>query len=416
MAFRRVQSFLSIAALTFVGSAFTSVCAGAQVFVVGEKTATADITTDFHPTRVELSSKPMNELGRRELLRDLEAEQGFAHRPLPLGQTLTLMANGNMNPTGEAYKELIYKKGQSAAPGDRVVISSVSFAKDRIILDVNGGPYLKHRFLRHIELNDNPVVANNGEQVTGFRIALTFEGGVPEVTAPEVKALLNPIIDFGVKNSREAYAQTLPTFLKEAIDHHDVLVGMNRRMVIASAGAPESKVRELVPGSDSEHYEEWIYGKVPQTVRFVRIENDRVTQVRIAALGQPIAVKTENELEGYLDPVDTHEIAMGDSPIAAEDDSKPAGPPPTLRQPGDPLPANSEQRVQYPVPHKEQPLPAAPGSPADTTASGTTASGPGALETQLPPSVRGPGGLNPGIPPDAGTPAQGTGNAGKRVN
>ncbi len=136
-----------------------------------------------------------------------------------------------------------------------------------------------------------PVVPDNGEQVTGFRIALVFEGGVPEVSAPEVKALLDPIIDFGVKNSREAYAQTLPPFLKDAIDHHDVLVGMNRRMVIASAGAPESKVRELVPGSETDHYEEWIYGRVPQTVRFVRIENDRVTQVRIAALGQPIAVE-----------------------------------------------------------------------------------------------------------------------------
>ena len=368
MAFRRVFPFLHFgAAFVVAGLVFCCFQGAAQVFVVGEKTATDDITTDFHPTRVELPSQPMDEMGRRELIRDLEAEQGFAHRSLPLGQTLTLMANGNMTPAGEAYRELIYKKGQSAAPGDRVMISSVSFSRDRILLDVNGGPYLKHRFLRHIQLNDAPVAADNGEQVSGFRIALVFEGGVPEVSAPEVKALLDPVIDFGVKNSNEAYANTLPPFLKEAIDHHDVLVGMNRRMVIASAGAPQSKVRELVPGSDSVHYEEWIYGAVPQTVRFVRIQNDRVTQVRIAALGQPIAVKTENEMEGYLDPLDTHEIAMGDQASGADEDSRPAGAPPTLREPGDPLPANSAQKVQYPVPHKEQPLPAAPGSPADTS-------------------------------------------------
>jgi hypothetical protein len=409
MAFRPAPSSLAAAALVFAGFAYP-LCVRAQVFVVGEKTATADITTDFHPTRVELSSKPMNELGRRELLRDLEAEQGFAHRALPLGQTLTLMANGNMSPNGEGYKELIYKKGQSAAPGDRVVISSVSFAKDRIVMDVNGGPYLKHRFLRHLELNDMAVVPDNGEQVTGFRVALVFEGGVPEVSAAEVKALLDPIIDFGVKSSREAYAQTLPPFLKEAIEHHDVLVGMNRRMVMASAGAPESKVRELVPGSDSAHYEEWIYGKVPQTVRFVRIENDRVTQVRIAALGQPIAVKSQNELEGYLDPVDTHEIAMGDHSLGAEDDARPAGPPPTLREPGDPQPTNAAQKVQYPVSHKEHPLPAAPGSPADTTAT-TAPSAP-----QPPSFGRGPGGLDPSITPGAGTPAQGNGLPGKRVD
>ena len=363
MAFRPAPLFLL--AFAAVSCVCTAPTLHAQVFVVGEKTATADVDADFRPTRVELPSKPMDELGRRELLRDLEAEQGFAHRALPLGNTITLMANGRMTPSGEQYKEILYKKGQCAAPGDRVAITAISFAKDRIVLDIDGGPYLKHRFLRHIELNDMPVVANNGAQVTGFRVALVFEGGVPAVSAPEVKALLDPIIDFGVKNSNEAYATTLPPFLKEAISHHDVLVGMNRRMVLASAGAPETKVRELVPGSDSRHYEEWIYGKVPQTVRFVRIENDRVTEVRTAALGQPIAVKTENELEGYLDPLDQHEIAMGDSAAGHDEEARPAGAPPTLRKPGDPLPSGASQKVQYPVAHKEQPLPAAPGSPAD---------------------------------------------------
>lgn len=409
MAFRRVPSSLLMVAAAAAAALAPVCCTQAQVFVVGEKTATADIATDFKPTRVELSSKPLNELGRRELIRDLEAEQGFAHRNLPLGQTLTLMANGNMTPNGEAYKQLIFKKGQSAAAGDRVVISSISFSGDRILLDVNGGPYLKHRFLRHIQLNDTPVVADNGEQVSGFRIALVFEGGIPDVSAPEVKALLDPVIDFGVKNSAEAYAQTLPPFLKEAIDHHDVLVGMNRRMVISSAGAPESKIRELEPGSDSVHYEEWIYGKVPQTVRFVRIENDRVTQVRIAALGQPIVVKTENELQGYLDPLDTREIAMGDRASGGDDDSRPAGAPPTLRKPGDPAEPNSAQRVQYPVAHKEQPLPAAPGSPADTSSTDQIAKAP-------PIGSHGAPSLDPAIDPGAGTPGKGTGLPPNRVH
>ncbi|MDP9039766.1 MAG: hypothetical protein M3O02_10920 [Acidobacteriota bacterium] len=365
MAFRQAPPIaFAIAAATFC----CAPCFAAQVFVVGEKTATADVDADFHPTRVELPTKPLDEMGRRELIRDLEAEQGFAHRALPLGNVVTLMANGRMTPSGEQYKQILYKKGQCAAPGERVAITSVSFNKDRILLDIDGGPYLKHRFLRHVELNDVPVVANNGEQVTGFRVALVFEGGIPEVSAPEVKALLDPIIDFGVKNSGQAYASTLPPFLKDAIDHHDILVGMNRRMVLASAGPPASKVRELVVGSDTRHYEEWIYGAVPQTVRFIRIENDRVTQVRTAALGQPIAVKTDNELQGYLDPLDEHQIAMGDAPVAHDEDARPAGAPPTLRKPGDPVPAGSSQKVQYPVSQPVQPLPAAPGSPADPAA------------------------------------------------
>ena len=228
-----------------------------------------------------------------------------------------------MIPGGDAYKELLYKKGESAQPGDRVAITTVTVKADRIVFDINGGPYLNHRFLRHIEIDDMPLVPYDGAQVTGFRLTLVFEGGIPDISAPEVKALLDPIIDFGVKSGSEAYADTLPAFLKNAIAQHDVLVGMDRKMVIAAAGAPESKVRELLPGSTDQHYEEWIYGQVPQTVRFVRFVGDRVIQVRIAALGQPIAIHDKNEMQGYLDPEDTHEIAMGDNQPARKGTARP---------------------------------------------------------------------------------------------
>jgi hypothetical protein len=376
MAFRSAKHTYLVSALACATALAAVPCACAQVFVVGEKTAMADVSTEFHATKVELSDKPLNELGRRELIRDLEAEQGFAHRALPLAADVTLMANGNMTPSGEAYKELMYKKGRSAEPGDRVVITSITVKPDRLVLDVNGGPYLKHRFLRHIELNGTPIVPDDGTQVSGFRITLVFEGGMPDISAPEVKALLDPVIDFGVKTSAQAYANALPAFLKQAIDQHDVLVGMNRRMVLAAVGAPESKVRELVDGSTDRHYEEWLYGRVPQTVRFVRIEGDRVTQVRVAALGQPIAIHTENELQGYLDPQDEHEIAMGDVAPSGEDGDRRKGVPPTILKPGEVGAGSASQRVQYPVPTKEQPLPAEPGSSADPNA-GSLESTPG---------------------------------------
>ena len=370
MAFRSSTQSLLASSLVFGIAAALCSSARAQVFVVGEKTAMADVSTEFRPTKVDLPSAPINERGRRTLIRDLEAEQGFAHRALPLGTEISLMANGNLTPSGDAYKELIYKKGESAEPGDRVVITTISFKPDRLVLDINGGPYLKHRFLRHMELNGVPLAADNGERVAGLRIELVFEGGIPDISAPEVKALLDPVIDFGVKSSAQAYADTLPSFIKQAVDQHDVLVGMNRRMVVAAMGAPESKVRELVPGSTDKHYEEWIFGRVPQTVRFVRIEGDRVTQVRIAALGQPIAIHTENELQGFLDPQDTHELAMGDTkPGEPSEEGRTSAP--TLRKPGDPVAPGSSQRVQYPVSTKEQPLPAAPGSPADTSTNST---------------------------------------------
>jgi hypothetical protein len=359
--------FAGSLSVAVIFGATTALCA--QVFVVGEKTAMADVSTEFHPTKIELPSKPIGERGRRELVRDLEAEQGFAHRALPLATELTLIANGNLTPGGDDYKQLLFKKGESAAPGDRVAITTVTVKGDRILFDINGGPYVKHRILRHIELNDVPVVVNDGSQVTGFRVALVFEGGIPDISAPEVKALLDPIIDFGVKSSGHAYADTLPPFLKQAVAQHDVLVGMNRKLVVAAMGAPDSKVRELVPGSDTRHYEEWIYGRVPQTVRFVRFEGDRVTQVKVAALGQPIAVRTENEMQGFLDPEETHELAMGDSkPANRSADGEARAAPPSLRKPGEPLPPGSSQSVLYPVATKAQPLPAAPGSPADPSA------------------------------------------------
>jgi len=36
------------------------------------------------------------------------------------------------------------------------VLTTVTVKDDRIVFDLNGGPYLKHRFLRHIDLNDVP--------------------------------------------------------------------------------------------------------------------------------------------------------------------------------------------------------------------------------------------------------------------
>src|SRR6201996_4989340 len=99
----------------------------AQVFTVGMKTATADVNTEFHPTRVELPKEPLDEKGRQELIRDLEAEQGFAHRELPLGAGMQLIANGTMSPKDEEYKKMLYEKGQSAGAGDRVAVTHLEF-------------------------------------------------------------------------------------------------------------------------------------------------------------------------------------------------------------------------------------------------------------------------------------------------
>ena len=325
-------------ALAVLGTLISGACAvQAQVFVVGMKTATADLTTEFHPTHVSLPEQPLDQRGRLDLIRNLEAEQGFAHRELPLGAGLTLLANGNMTPRDEAFKRMVYEKGQSAAPGDRMEISSLQFKADRIVIDFNGGPYAKHRFLSHISFNDMPL-APQGPAATGCRVTLIFEGGVPEVTAAEVKALLDPVVDFKARNSAEAYADTLPPKVREAIEAHEIIVGMNRKMVLASVGEPKTKHREHVKSGDDDSalYEEWIYGDPPQDIRFVRFQHDRVVRLEIAALGKPVQVFERNEVGGEHAPtLEARTIVNGDT-HRTEDTGAAAGPAPTLRRPGEP--------------------------------------------------------------------------------
>ncbi len=331
---RTLRSLLTVSCALLAVPAMRS-----QVFVVGMKTATSDVVTDFHPTHIEIPDKPLDERGRLELIRNLEAEQGFAHRELPLGAGLTLIANGNMAPSGDAYKKLLYQKGQSAAAGDRVAVTALEFKPDRLVIDLNGGPYAKHRFLSHVQINDIQL-AQQGPTATGCRITLIFEGGLREVTAAEVKALLDPLVDFRAKSSEEAYADTLAPKIKEAIEAHEILVGMDRRMVLASVGAPHDKHREHSSADDSESalYEEWIYGEPPQPTKFVRFQHGRVVRLEVAALGKPIEVFDKNELSNASDPVlQTRNVMNGDAQPGQEIGHGTAAPP-TLRKPGEAAP------------------------------------------------------------------------------
>jgi hypothetical protein len=327
-----------------------STAAPAQVFVVGVKTAEADAITEFHPTRVPLPTQPLDQRGRLDLIRNLEAEQGFAHRELPLGAGLTLIANGNMTPRDDAYKQMLYQKGQSAGPGDRVEVTALKFDGDRLVIDLNGGPYAKHRFLTHIQIDDMPL-APEGPLAIGCRVTLVFEGGIPELSAAEVKALLDPIIDFRARSSAEAFANTLLPKVRDAVDAHQVLVGMDRRMVLAALGSPRDKHREHTkPGDEtSTFWEEWIYGEPPEPTQFVRFRNGHVVRLEIAAIGKPVEIHDQPEMPGAPGPaLEARTIQNGDSqPNPSED--HPATRPPSLLKPGEKTDsANTVGKVNLP--------------------------------------------------------------------
>ena len=329
MRFVRLCSVLALAA--------ASTCAFAQtvgpqpkrdVFVVGRETAIGNPLESFHPTRVDLPTGTMDVAGRRDLVRMLLAELGFAHLPLPLGAPgLELHANGRLTVSAEDLQKRLYEKGMCADRGDRVMITDLHFERDRILIDVNGGPYLSHRFLRHISVNDIPLAGDGqvGERATGTRIALVFEGSVPRLTAAEMKSLLEPLLDFGVKSGEQAYADTLPAPIKQAIDEHRILVGMNKRMVLAAAGQPESKLRERAADSTTgEVFEEWVYGHTPQTIRFVRFRGDRVVVLETGALGKPLETRDKDELADYRDPSRTRTVVLGGDATNQDDHKAPS--------------------------------------------------------------------------------------------
>ena len=66
----------------------------------------------IEPTKVDLPKTQLDPKTRYELLRFLQADQGFAMRPLPRGHKgLTLAANGLLEPAGEAYLSMVTDQG-----------------------------------------------------------------------------------------------------------------------------------------------------------------------------------------------------------------------------------------------------------------------------------------------------------------
>jgi len=350
--------------LTALGGVALMFCSGGLVSAQGQKIIIVNTTpaegamdrryAQIEPTKVNLPQQPIDARGHQDILRILTAEQGFAMRPLPRGKKgLTLAANGKLSPAGESYVNQINEQGLSVKPGERVVLSNVRIDKEKLVFDINGGPEHKHEFMRHIQVGmggpnmTNPVVQDDGQAPTGSRITLIFAKYVPDVTPAQIKALLAPWISFDMKTPVQAYTDTLPTKLKEAILNHRVMVGMSTDMVLFAMGQPESKSREI---EGQMPFEEWIYGHPPQDVQFVRVNGNRVIRVEMAKLGQPLEVYTKDEVEGLMTtdgkPVlaeVSHPVQMGD--VHRDPNTQAPATPPSLRKPGEKLPDDSDSNT-----------------------------------------------------------------------
>jgi hypothetical protein len=311
--------------------------AAAQVFTVTPEGVDAKYI-EFKPTNVTFSNVPLTHHDREDLLRFLQSEQGFTMRPLPVA-TLTLPANGEMKPSGYDYVNLVQSKGMAAKAGERVTITDVTIEKNSILIDFNGGPVHKHKWLRHISVGmdpnaTTPIVADAPNEATGSRIALIFPHDVPDLTGMQVEDLMKPIVDFAVKTPQEAYTDTLPPFLRKAVNDHHVLVGMNHEMVVSAMGQPKTKMREE---ENQMNIEIWIYGDPPEPTQFVRFNGNRVIRLEIARVGEPIEVHATNEMGDYWNsqkPDNVRIVKLGDQ-NPADEAKQTARAAPTLRNPGE---------------------------------------------------------------------------------
>ncbi len=345
-------------------------------------------------THVDLPKTELDPKTRLDLERALQSEHGFAMRPFPCGHKgLTLEANGKLDPAGESYLNMVVESGLSSKPGSQVVITNLKFERSRIIFDLNDGPDAKHRFLRHIQIGmggegDDPNMdsstLNQQGDPTGSRITLTFADHVPALTSAQVKALLAPLISFDVKTPIQAFTDTLPPALKDAILNHKVLVGMSTDMVLFAKGQPPTKSREM---DGQMPFVVWIYGVPPDPVYFVRVNGNRVIRLEVAVVGQPIQVYNKDVVSAMLrtdgSPVltaDSHTRTISEGDVQTDPDKEAPAAAPTLRSPGESLPADSQtagamRPVQFPKPHPDQQPGANPDEqqqPADSPATPQT--------------------------------------------
>lgn len=404
-----------LAVLGFVSTAWAQITVNTHTGVVtNDSNGNAVYTVDrryqqISPTKVPLTKSELDAKTRLELIRLMQAEQGFAMRPFPRGHKgLTLEANGKLEPVGEQYLNMVTAQGLSAKPGDRVVITDVKIEHARIVFDLNGGPDQKHRLLRHVSIGTgpmtNPVVQDDGQEPVGARLSLTFQNHVPELTGADVKALLAPLLSFDVKTPVQAFTDTLPAKLKDAILTHHVLVGMSTDMVLYAKGAPDNKSREM---DGQMPFEEWIYGKPPNEVDFVRINGNRVIRVEVAKMGVDPEIFTKDEVEGLMrtdgTPLEasTERVAkVGD--LERDPDKEAPNAPPSLRNPGETLPSDDPKNreagamkpVQFPKPKPD----AQPGANPDGEPDASTPPTPASTQTQPASGTQPTGGAQPATP------------------
>jgi len=217
---------------------------------------------------------------RLVLIRELDHEIAVTKLPLPKGRHgVYVDASGKLD-QGKAREEL-RSQGTAVSPGMPIEITKMTFKGDRILFEINGGGKTGKKWYQHIEVgvggSTAPVAPQQNAQVAnGSYITLAVAGQVENLTTVQVKQMLSSVLDFERHSPTVLYSPSMPPKFKEAIEKHEVIVGMDRDAVLSAKGPPDRKVREVREGTEQE---DWIYG-FPPHVLYITFDGDNVVSVR----------------------------------------------------------------------------------------------------------------------------------------
>ena len=215
---------------------------------------------------------------RREIIRGLTAEWATAKIVIPMSKkALPFDSLGGWDE--ETWRTENYKNGPAARPGDMVQITKVLVDDDKIKIEINDGSK-KGSFWDHVQIGGSaqsaPVSRPKTNAMAGASIDIGFPDSIGDIDSAGVKKILAKVLDFDKHTAIESYVESLPEPIREAIKAQKVIVGMDKEQVLMAAGTPVRKVRETKEDVD---YEDWIYGKQPGIIRFVKFAGAKVTSV-----------------------------------------------------------------------------------------------------------------------------------------
>ncbi|HEV2731357.1 MAG TPA: hypothetical protein VGV15_15105, partial [Terriglobales bacterium] len=178
---------------------------------------------------------------RMDLIRAFNAELVYIRSPFPMGKKGLTLRDGKLSPGGGELEQMIAMWGPAAKPGDQARISEIIIKDKSIHFEINGGPVKKQKWYQRIQVGGSGGMtsvapSDPNANPRGSYVDLVFDRYVPELGPQQLKDLLRPVFDFNAKSAVEAYLDTLPPKVREAIKSHHVLVGMNREMVTTSKG------------------------------------------------------------------------------------------------------------------------------------------------------------------------------------